>query len=72
MAEPVQEQPPAAYEEPEPEPHGLQTVLLAALTIFMLISMVVFTGAATDHMSKDIREAVMDFGATIGLVGDGE
>jgi hypothetical protein len=69
----IEEEPPGvAYEEPEPEPHGLQTVLLAVLTIFMLVSMIVFTGAATEHMSKEVRETVTEIGAGIGLVGDGE
>ena len=71
-AELIEEEAPAAYEEPEPEPHGLQTALLAVLTIFMLVSAIVFTGAATDHMSEDVRQTVMELGAGIGLVGDGE
>ena len=71
-AELIEEEPPAAYEEPEPEPHGLQTAVLAVLTIFMLVSAIVFTGAATGHMSEDVRQTVMELGAGIGLVGDGE
>jgi len=67
-----EEQPFGAYEEPEPEPHALQTVLLAVLTFCVLISLVVFTGAATEHMSKAVREWIVETGASIGLVSDGE
>jgi len=67
--EPQAPEEPVVYEEAV-TPHGAQTFLLALLTIFMLVSMVVFVGATREYLSTGVRTWLIKTGNTVGLVSD--
>jgi len=63
-----EEQPqPAAYIEEE-TPQPVQTVLLGLLSIVLLISAVVFVGAATGNLSAGLVETLQNLGDKLGLI----